>query len=202
MPSSALASARFSLGTMNLDQPSSFAASRDGRTPFTRRMPPSKVNSPICSHSATLVFFSMPAAARTETAIAKSNEEPRFGTAAGERFTVIRRPGKASSLLVQAARTREVDSLSEASGNPTRMKLGKLLEISASTSMSVPLSPKRAIALVLARGIRKPALGVPTPLARGLPKQRRHRCEPGRRLPALAGTTHQPSGEALPSFRG
>ena len=169
---------------MNLDQPSSFAASSEGRTPLTRLIPPSKVNSPICSHSETLAFFSMLAAARTETAIAKSKDEPRLGTAAGERLTVIRRPGNASSLLVQAARTREVDSLSEASGNPTRMKLGKLLEISASTSMSVPLSPKRAIALVLASGIRKPALGVPTPLGRGLPKPRRHRCGPGHRLPA------------------
>jgi hypothetical protein len=39
--------------------------------------------------------FNLPEDAKMATAIAKSKLAPRFGTEAGERFTVTRRPGSA-----------------------------------------------------------------------------------------------------------
>ena len=78
-------------------------------------------------------------------AIARSKAEPCLGTEAGERFTVMRRPGSASPEFEQAARTLDVASLSDASGKPTSTKLGKFDEMSASISMSLPPSPKSEI---------------------------------------------------------
>jgi hypothetical protein len=75
--------------------------------------------------------------------IAKSKIEPRFGTEAGDKFTVTRRPGNGKPELWAAARTRSRASESDASGNPTRTNAGKLLEISASISMIVPAKPTR-----------------------------------------------------------
>jgi 3-deoxy-D-arabino-heptulosonate 7-phosphate (DAHP) synthase len=76
-----------------------------------------------------------PLAANTETAMARSKLEPNLGTDAGDKLTVILRGGNSSPEFLQAALTRAGDSLSEASGSPTRRNDGKLAEISASTSI-------------------------------------------------------------------
>ncbi|CAB4545149.1 unannotated protein [freshwater metagenome] len=86
----------------------------------------------------------------------KSNAEPCFGTAAGDRFTVIRRAGKLNPELLHADLTRDEASLSAASGKPTKLKAGRLEEMSASTKMGMPLSPRRATEYALAKAIRPP----------------------------------------------
>ena len=63
---------------------------------------------------------------------------------------MIRRPGNGSFEFVVAARTREEASFTEASGNPTKTKAGRLLEMSASISMARPESPNRLIECVFA----------------------------------------------------
>ena len=114
----------------------------------------------------------------------KSNAEPCLGTAAGDRFTVIRRAGRLNPVLLQADLTLDEASLKEASGKPTRLKAGKFEEISASTRMGMPLSPSSAMAYALARAIRQPVSGVRCEPDREKPRQKRHLAEASAREPA------------------
>lgn len=65
-----------------------------------------------------------PAPASTAIAMARSNPEPRFGIAAGVRFTVIRRAGKGHPAFAAADRTRSRASPNEVSGSPMMLNAG------------------------------------------------------------------------------
>ena len=84
------------------------------------------------------------AAARMATAIAKSNPEPRLGSVAGERPTVILEFGQHSPLFTIAARIRSRASRRAVSGRPTKMVAGSPLAMSASTSIRWPRTPTSA----------------------------------------------------------
>jgi hypothetical protein len=82
--------------------------------------------------------------------MARSKLEPCLGTEAGDRLTVILLPGRGNLEFVAAALTLAAASFTEASGSPTKTNAGKLLEMSVSTSMIRPVSPKRLIDKVFA----------------------------------------------------
>jgi hypothetical protein len=72
-------------------------------------------------------------AVKIATAMARSKLDPDLGTEAGDKLTVIFRAGNGNPLLLQADRTLEVASDSEASGSPTSTNAGRLALMSAST---------------------------------------------------------------------
>ena len=120
-------------------------------------------------------FEPAPEAAKTAMAIERSNDEPCFGTEAGDRFTVMRRAGHARPEFVIADLTLDVASLSEASGNPTRKKFGSWPPMSASTSIKVADSPNKETAKDFASVITAPALGARYSHGRSAPKLTRRR---------------------------
>ena len=86
-------------------------------------------------------------------AMARSNPEPCFGSAAGERLTVSFRCGSGHPALTAADRTRSRASASAASGRPMMTNPGSCDERSASTSTTEPVRPSSATERVRATGI-------------------------------------------------
>jgi hypothetical protein len=156
MPPASSASIWLAIGTTICRTPAALAAITIGNTPRTGRSDPSSASSPMCAVRATDDASQTPAATKIETAMPTSNAEPNLGTLAGERFTVMRLAGNAKPELAQAARTRSLASLSDASGKPTKMKFGRLLETSASISIRVPESPNKLTARVRPTVIKTP----------------------------------------------
>ena len=88
MPATSAASAALPAGTITVSWPARAAASTAGRMPSIGRSRPSSPSSPRCTTRSTDSAETSPAAARHAIAMARSNPEPCFGSAAGERFTV------------------------------------------------------------------------------------------------------------------
>ena len=156
IPSTRLASARFSDGTTTAGHPSRLADSTDGNTPFTGRTRPSRASSPnssVLSSRGQAVFFS---AETTEAAKARSKTEPIFGKVAGDSASVSLACGQSMPQLVMAARTLSRDSCKAASGRPTKCTPGNPELMSASISTITPLSPRTATEKALPSAISRP----------------------------------------------
>ena len=69
-------------------------------------------------------------------------QAPLFSDRPGARFTVMRRSGKSKPQLRAAARTRSLDSFTEASGSPTISKAGSPLDRSHSHNTGTPSMPR------------------------------------------------------------
>ena len=111
------------------------------RIPFTLFISPFSANSPttidLCKRSAE----SCPEAVSNEIAIGRSNEGPDFLNCAGARLIVFLSIGKVRFEFLTAERTRSFASWTEVSPNPTIVKEGSPLKISASTSTISAESP-------------------------------------------------------------
>ena len=92
-------------------------------------------------------------------AIPRSNPDPCFGSAAGDRLTVSFRLGNSQPEFTVAARTRSLASPSAVSGRPMMRKPGRLLEMSASISTIAPRSPSSDTECVRPTAIKTPAAG-------------------------------------------
>ncbi|OEI69459.1 hypothetical protein Cus16_0063 [Curtobacterium sp. ER1/6] len=139
------ASSALPVGSTTRSTPASRAVRSIGTTPGTGRSRPSSPSSPMyTTRSSTCGATSAPA--RTAMAIARSNPEPRFGTAAGVRLTVMRRAGSGAPAFAAAARTRSRASPNEVSGRPMMLKAGSWLVRCASTSIRRPVTPSSATA--------------------------------------------------------
>ena len=90
MPSTRLASARFSMGTTTVCQPSRWAASTAGSTPRTGRTRPSSANSPSSTVFSSRCHGFLRPAESTALASAMSYTEPIFGSVAGDSASVSR----------------------------------------------------------------------------------------------------------------
>jgi hypothetical protein len=94
-------------------------------------------------------------AARIDTAIARSYRPVDLGRSAGARFTVILLEGYSKPLVVIAAFTRSLLSLTAVSASPTISVLGKPEETSASTITSGASMPSSALEKVVATVINQ-----------------------------------------------
>ena len=83
-----------------------------------------------------------PEAAKMPSKMGRSYTGPSFFRSAGARFTVMRRSGKSKPQLRAAARTRSLDSFTEASGSPTISKAGSPLDRSHSHNTGTPSMPR------------------------------------------------------------
>src|SRR4051812_1613608 len=113
-------------------------------------MPPSSDSSPSNSTSSTLRRVTTPLAARTPSAIGRSNEDPAFRISAGARLTVTRCSGNSKPELRIALRTRSRLSRTEGSGRPTIVKPGSPNDTSTSTSTVHASIPNTAAVLTQA----------------------------------------------------
>ena len=98
----------------------------------------------MSSTSCTSRRVTNPAAARTPSAIGRSNDDPALRMSAGARLTVIRFPGKSKPELRIALRIRSRLSRTDASGRPTMLKDGMPCETSTSTWTPQASMPKTA----------------------------------------------------------
>ena len=89
-------------------------------------------------------------AARIDTAIARSYRPVDLGRSAGARFTVILLDGYSKPLLVIAAFTRSLLSLTAVSASPTISVFGKPEDTSASTVTNGASMPSSALEKVVA----------------------------------------------------
>ena len=153
-PGTRLASRMLPTGTTACRMPARAAACTIGSTPRTGRTLPSSPSSPTTTAPSTAPGGTRPSPASTASAMARSKQDPCFGSAAGRRFTVIRRIGHRSPELTIAARTRSRASESAASGSPDSTRVGSPLARSASTSTRCPASPTSAMQSVFAYPIR------------------------------------------------
>ena len=181
-PGTRTASAAFNSATMTLPNPASTAAATAGRTPRTGRSRPSKPSSPKNITPSTAALGTLPAAASTPMAMARSNQLPRLGKLAGESPTVIFRCGHSSPLLTIAARIRSRASRSAVSGRPTRIVPTRPFAMSASTSTTWPVTPTKATEWVRASGTATPPRGCARRRTRRCRRRpgRPRRCGPGR----------------------
>jgi hypothetical protein len=93
--------------------------------PRTARSSPVRESSPANSWPASSSAASWPLAAKTPSAIGRSNRLESFGNSAGARLTVMRRAGNSKCTWLSAARTRSRASRTSASGNPTMWNAGR-----------------------------------------------------------------------------
>ena len=98
------------------------AAAAIGSTPRAVWMPPSSDSSPSSRMSAMSRRVMCPAAARTPSAIGRSNDEPALRMSAGARFTVTRCGGNSNPEFRIALRTRSRLSRTLASGKSDHLK--------------------------------------------------------------------------------
>ena len=82
-------------------------------------------NSATNSYSSIVSGGSWPLAAKSPTAMAKSNRPPSLGRSAGAKFMVIRLAGNSKPALMMALRTLSLLSLTAVSGRPTMVSAGK-----------------------------------------------------------------------------
>src|SRR3954452_3656652 len=119
-------------------------------------MPPSSDSSPSNSTSSTLRRVTTPLAARTPSAIGRSNEDPAFRISAGARLTVTRCSGNSKPELRIALRTRSRLSRTDGSGRPTIVKPGRPKDTSTSTSTVQASIPNTAAVLTQASIATRP----------------------------------------------
>ena len=115
-----------------------------GSTPRTGRTEPSSDSSPSSAVSCSASGMRPPLEASMPTAMGRSKAGPSFFWSAGARFTVSRPSGKGKPLFRRAVRTRSRDSLTAASGRPTRSNWVMPRDRFTSTrtgNPSIPLSP-------------------------------------------------------------
>jgi hypothetical protein len=134
MPGTRAASTAFAAGTTAYFNPVRIAASTAGSTPRTGRTAPSSPSSPMRTACRKGSAGTAPAAARSDVATARSNDDPDLGRCAGSRFTVTRRCGQASPELTTAARTLSRAWVSAASGSPDMTRHGRPFATSVSTT--------------------------------------------------------------------
>ena len=78
-------------------------------------------------------------------AMAKSKRPPSLGKSAGAKLTVIRFAGNSKPELIKALRTLSFASLTDASGNPTKLKQGRPLDKCTSTVIRGASMPTLAL---------------------------------------------------------
>ena len=137
------ASAAFAAGTMARVIPWPRAARTAGRTPRTGCSEPSRASSPMMTAPSKEVGPTLPAASRTEAAIARSKPEPDLCSPAGDRLTVTRESRTSRPQLSRAERTRSLDSRTEASGSPTMTNCTSPRPTWVSTRTRRPSRPTR-----------------------------------------------------------
>ncbi len=126
-PGTSAASASSAAATTTRVHPAATAATTAGSTPRTGRTRPSSPSSPRWTvRAASSASGHAPAPTMVATAMPRSNPDPAFGSAAGDRFTVIRRVGHGSPLEVDR-RTHPVAGLAQRRvGQPDQGEPGQL----------------------------------------------------------------------------
>ena len=176
IPSTSAASGSAASGTTTRRRPAARAASRQGSTPRTGRRRPSSASSPTRTVSSSARCATVPAAASTPQASARSKPLPVLRSVAGESASTTRSFGHVRPELTTAARTRSRDSCSAVSGSPTRCTPGSPPPMSASISTTWPSTPRSATDHARASPIRTPprsAAASPGGPAPSAPRRRR-----------------------------
>lgn len=122
----------------------------------TGRTAPDNASSPRHSTLSSAAWVNCPLAANKPSAIARSKRPPSLGRSAGARLRVIRRWGNSSRELTIALRTRSLLSLTVASGNPTRVRVGRPLARWASIRTGGASTPTWARLWTMARDMNTP----------------------------------------------
>jgi hypothetical protein len=159
MPATSAASSALAAGTITCACPARAAASTDGSTPRIGRTAPSSPSSPSSTSRAIDAPGTVPAAASTAAASARSKPLPCLGMDAGDSPMVIRRLGNSPPAFTTAARTRSTDWRTTASGSPTSATPGRPCAMSSSTSTIAPRTPTRPTDQVRASVTRTPPAG-------------------------------------------
>ena len=185
MPSTADASAAFSVGNNTASKPSSLAKIAMQIAPRIGRMRPSSANSPAANKRpnplacaevfampltppsanprAPFLRFNAPDAINTDNAIGTSNAGPSLRKSAGAKFIATRPPGHAKPVLATAVCTRSTASRTDASGKPVSVVRGKPWPLtSTSISHGTASMPRSAKPNTLVCAARTPPCTIST----------------------------------------